>query len=449
MVNVHKFRTVVSWLFRPPVVVLRGLGRYARRHPLRSLLAGLLVLGLGTATGLYFWSGARLRAADRALRTFDREQAERQLHYAWPFRKHWDPDAPFLAARLARMNSQFPEAAEHLQACQRMEGATARVQLEFVLLRALQGHLDEVEPGLWNCILAGDPDTTFILEVLAGMNMRALQWSRALGYIQKWLELEPNNAEAWEWQGWVFDRLFRQDDAENSYRRCIEIEPKRERARFWLAELYLGRFKVPEAVPLIEQLLREQPDHFPVLSVAGQLRFLQGRLEEAVEFFDRAYALEPKNADIPVHRARLELQAGRNDGAELWARRALALNERNSEVRFLLYQALKGLPGREKDAAEALALHQKYQALDERFSVLLRELIPAHPGDPKYAAELADLLFLAQQPDKAVYWHMRALQIDPEFVPSHRALAEHFEKIGRPKEASVHRSRLPATKKNP
>jgi predicted Zn-dependent protease len=363
-----------------------------------------------------------------------------------PYRKWWDPDARFLAARLARMNSRYDEAAEHLRACQRMEGATARVQLEWVLLRALLGALDEVEAGLWNCVENNDPDSPFILEVIAGRTLGTLQWDRATRAIKRWSELEPNNPQVWEWQGWVMERLYREEEAENCYRRSLELDPTRERARFWLAELYLTRFKVEDARPLIEQLLREQPDSVAILSAAGQLRFLQGRLDEAETFFDRAVELEPKNAEILMRRARLELQAGRPEKAEFWGRRALALTERRSDIHFLLHQALHSQPGHENEAAAELATYRKYQAQEERFTRLARELIPAHPSDPKYAVEFGDLLFQFDQPEKAVYWHQRALQIDPDFAPAHRALADYYERTGRPEDAARHRSHLPAKK---
>jgi predicted Zn-dependent protease len=445
MTDPNQNATRLRRVLRPAGFVLCGFVRILRRRPYTSLFVVPLLLA-GTALGLYLWSGARLRAADRACREFRRDEAERHLRAAAPFRKWWDPDVPFLAARLARMGARYPEAAEHLKACQKMEGSSARVQLEWVLLRALQGDIDEVEPGLWNCVQNGDPDSAFILEVMAGMNMRALQFPRAAATLDRWVEVDPNNAQAWEWRGWVLDRLHRADEAEVCFRRSLELDPSREQTRYWLAELYLARFKVEEATPLIEGLLTEQPNAVRILSAAGQLRFLSGRVDEARQLFDRAYALDPNDQDLLIRRAKLELQSGRLPNAEVWLRRALALEEGNSEVHYLLHQAIGGQPGREKDAAAQLAVYEKYRGQAERFSRLLRELIPANPHDPKYAAELGDILFRTKQPSKAAYWHLRALTIDPGYIPSHRALADYYEKAGRPKEAAEHRRRLsPAT----
>jgi len=448
MTDAKPIPTRLRRVFRPALFVLHVVIRAAsaaRRRPLTSLLLCLLLLGGGTAT-LYAWSGSRLRAAERACRAFHHDEATRLLRSTYPVRKWWDPDAHFLAARLARMKSHFDEAAEHLQTCQRMEGATARVQLEWVLLRALQGGLDEVEPGLWNCVLNADPDSPFILEVLAGMNMRGIQFPRAAAALDRWVEIDPDNAQAWEWRGWVLDRLHRQDDAEASFRRSLALNPAGEQSRYWLAELYLSRFKVDEARPLIEQLLAEHPNKFPILSAAGQLQLLMGRADKAQRFFEQAYALEPNDQDLVIRRAKLELQSGRPVEAEVWLCRALAIEESNSEVHYLLHQAIHAQPGRERDAAAQLVASQRYKEQAERFSRLLSELIPAHPGDPKYAAEFGDILFQAKQGSKAAYWHLRALQIDPGYLPSHRALADYYEKAGRPQEAAKHRALLPAPK---
>jgi predicted Zn-dependent protease len=269
-----------------------------------------------------------------------------------------------------------------------------------------------------------------------------MQWQPAVAALRRWVELAPNSAEARESLGWAMERVFQEDDAEKCYLRAIELDPTRERARLWLAELYLTRYKVEEARPLIEQLLSEQPDKTSIISAAGQLRALQGRFEEAAQLFDRAIAKDPKDAELLLHRAKMELQTGRPAEAERWVRRALALDERRSWSHFLLHQAISAQPGRERDADAQLAVYKKYQQQEERFSRLIRELIPAHPNDPKYLAEFDELLFQYAQPDKAVYWHTRALQIDPGYAPSLRALAEYYESAGHPNEAARYRSQL-------
>ncbi len=423
-----------------------GFVRRVRHRPLTSLaavLCGVFVLA-GVVAGA---SGARLRAADRAARAFRFEEAQRLLDSVFPIRSWWDSDAHFLAARLARHRDEFDLAAEHLDACQRLEGAaTARVQLEWLLIRATRGDVDQLEAGLWNTVRGGDPDSPFVLEVLAGMGMKSGQLSRALAALNRWVEIDPDNAQAWEWRGWVFERLNRIAEAQDCYKRSLALDPTRARTRYLLAELDLGLFKTDEAEPLVAGLLAEQPDRPSYLSAAGQLHFLAGRTAEARACFDRAYALDPTDPDVPIRRARLELQAENRTAAETWLRRALALDANNVEAHYLLHQTIGGQPGRGTEAADQLATYRKTKDRGERLSKLMRELVPTHPANPGYMAELGDLLFQAKQPDRAVYWHLRALQIDPEYAPSHRALAEHYDQTGRPVEAAEHRKHLAAPK---
>jgi Tfp pilus assembly protein PilF len=46
------------------------------------------------------------------------------------------------------------------------------------------------------------------------------------------------------------------------------------------------------------------------------------------------------------------------------------------------------------------------------------------------------------QERQALHWLNQALQLDPDHQPTHRALAEYFEKAGDAEEAAAHRRRL-------
>jgi predicted Zn-dependent protease len=424
------------------VFVFRALFRTILARPFLSIFLALAFSVGTTGVVLFYWSAAKLRAAEHAIRNFRRDEAQVHLDKAFPIRKYWDPNAHFLTARLARMNGKFDLAVDSLQRCQKLEGATARIQLEWVLIRALQGGIDEVEPGLWNCIQNDDPDSPFIFEVIAGMNMRALQFSRAATTLDRWVARDPNNAQAWEWRGWVLDKLHLADEAEVSFTRSLALDPNREQARYWLVELYLSRFKVAEAKPLVEQLLRDNPQKVAILSAAGQFRFISGDADGAKELFARALEIDPKDQDLMIRRAKLEMQTGNAAEAEKWLRRALALEEANSEVHYLLHQAIAEQPNREKDAETQLAIAMKYRTQAERFSRLIRELVPAYPQNANYASELGDILFDTKQDSKAIYWHLRALQANPNHIPSHTALAKYYERTGNTPEATKHRTQL-------
>jgi predicted Zn-dependent protease len=432
----HPIRFTISRLF--------GLARFARRRPLAIVLLFALFIA-STAIGLFLWSGQRLRDADRACRSFHKQEALRQLKLANPFRSWWDPDAQFLAARLDRLNGNWQAVEEHLRACQRLEGgSSARVQLEWVLLRAQRGEVYEREPGLWNSVLHGDPDSPFILEALASTKIRALEFTHAATLLDKWVTLDPNCAFAWERRGWVMMRLERLAQAEQSYLRALEIEPELSGAEVMLAVLYIRQFKTDEVAPLIERLLAERPDNAAVLAAGGEYRMLCGKPDEARQLLERAHNLDRTNQEILIQLAKLELQSGHLAEAELWTQRAREQEETNPEVHYLLNQVLK-LQGREKEAAEQLERYQKYKEQAERFSRLLRELIPAHPNDPQYMAEFGDILFRTGQPLQAAYWHIRALQIDPNYIPSNQALADYYELSGKPAQTATHRAHL----KNP
>ena len=60
-----------------------------------------------------------------------------------------------------------------------------------------QGNLASVERSLVGRVLQGDSDSVLILEVLARAYLANYQLDQARESVRKWLELEPNRAEAW------------------------------------------------------------------------------------------------------------------------------------------------------------------------------------------------------------------------------------------------------------
>ena len=81
-------------------------------------------------------------------------------------------------------------------------------------------------------------------------------------------------------------------------------------------------------------------------------------------------------------------------------------------------------------------------ALLERANKLLQDEARQPTRDPAPASEIGALLLQIHQERQGLYWMDQALVRDPDHQPTHKALAEYFEKKGDAERAALHRRRL-------
>lgn len=434
-----------------PAALWRPVGRLARARPkTTALVVALVVLGASSA-GLYGYARHQWRLAREAVHNGRPDEAHARLKVCllvWPR----SPDVLRLAARTARLRSEYPRAEEYLTRCMKLEGgATRATQLEFLMMRAQTGEVDQVADELYYYVENGDPESPVILETLARAYIHVLRYGPAYNSLSRWIEIEPNSAVAYHWRAWVLEKINDAKAAFQDYERALALDPEMVPVRLRLAELLLEEHKPDEAAPHLERLRRQFPDRAEVQARLGQCRFLQGRPEEARKLLESAVKEMPKDLPVLVHLAKLDLQAGRPAEAEAWARRALATDSADTEALFTLASAQQ-YQGRSKEAAATLERYEKTKALLGRTNELLREEAEHPSSDPGPASEVGRLLLGLGQERMGLSWLNRALLRDPRHKPTHQALADFYESKGEKSLAETHRRFLTestaAAKKN-
>ena len=213
--------------------MVRFVGRFVRRlgsrfralrRPRAALATLALLLGLSSlAAAGYVRTQRREAEADiDANRPADaRRRLERCLRF-WP----WTGDLHRLAGRAARMDGDLPAAESHLKLALKARGeATEALQLEFLLLRVQGGELDEVVSALSDTVEKGHADSPMILETVARAYIVQLRYRPAYVCLSRWLELRPGTARAYQWRGWVAERLNNHTLAAENYRLALDYEP--------------------------------------------------------------------------------------------------------------------------------------------------------------------------------------------------------------------------------
>ncbi|HWG45230.1 MAG TPA: tetratricopeptide repeat protein [Gemmataceae bacterium] len=399
-----------------------------RRHPYWSLGLALALIVVALIGGVNLWAWQQFRTAGQALDEERLDEAARHIAIClrvWPrsvnvYRR---------AARIARWRRDYPQAEEHLHACRRLQPAsTEEVQLEWILLRAERGEVDEVAPGLWDCVAHDHPETEQILATLSRTYMRQLRYPSALHCLNAWLERQPDSARALDWRGWVWEQLQHDKAARSDYQRALELAPGRDALRLRLARLQLTRRDAPAALHTLEPLRQSTPDDPDMLLVLARCRALEGETEEAGRLLDAVLVVRPDLPAALLARGDVALQLDRPAEAESLLRRGLKVSPSDPDLLYALSRSLQRQPGREQEAEKCLDHYHRTKNDLERVTTLLRKTGGKAPVDADVACEIGTLLLRLNQENVGLYWLNKALEIDRLHQRTREVLGAYREK---------------------
>jgi tetratricopeptide (TPR) repeat protein len=387
-------------------------------------------LGLGAAgwvlaaPRLEAWH--HFRAARSALRSYHNPQAIRHLQAClrtWPS----DPDVLLLSARAARRARAYGEAERCLEQYQQARGLDDAGSFEQLLLSA-ERNVDQVAPVCRRHVEQGHPNTPLILEALARGYMRQYRLGEARFCLDRWLEEQPDNAQAHCLDGeFHLDYEHARALALESYRRAVELDPDHEEARQGLAITLLESKAYAEAAEQLEYLLTLQPDNLRLEVGLAECRYNLGDLADAACRVDHVLAQQPDSARALALRGRLLIQRGEYAEAESCLRRAVALTPGNHQAQYDLLLTLRCL----SKGAEAERQWKEIVRLEEdlkRFNEIVTREMTQRPRDPALHCALGQLLLRGGHTEEGLRWLQSALRLDPGYAPARKALAEQAQK---------------------
>jgi predicted Zn-dependent protease len=396
------------------------------------------------AAGVGFWQYTRYewRAAQTDLKEDRAFEARKRLDVGLRWWWRWSPDAHVAAARARRLTSDLTGAEEHLNRAIELQGGSSEaVQLEFYLLRVQTGEVDELAPALITLVQDRHPDSVHILETMARSYILRLRYKPAYACLSQWIDYEPTAAKAYQWRGWVLERLNNHKAATADYHRALELDPDLIPVRLRVAEMLLEDKQAPEALPHLERLYRQAPDNAEVQARLGMCRFLQGQAAEARRLMEAALVQLPNDPPLLVTLANLHLQEGNGELAEQRLRVILGNDPSDTEALFVLASALR-LQGKAAEADRVLAEYERKRAIVDRVNDLLKDVADSPKAGAHDFAEIGQLFMQIDRGKLGVYWSERALERDPNHQVANRSLAAYYEKTGDAAKAAAHRRRV-------
>jgi tetratricopeptide (TPR) repeat protein len=414
------------------VRAMRSPFMYAKRRPSRAIgalaLLALILLAIGFL-GLYFWFEHQLRSARRAVELGHNPIAIRHLLSCRSLRPD-HPEVLLLCARVARRSSAWEEAESLLDRRAELYSDDEESVLERLMLRATRGELDTAGLLLQAQIDQHDSRAALASEALiAGLIFR-YRLPEAERQIQLWLEREPNSALALMSKG-----RFEQDQQEHkaaaleTYRAVLQLDPEFDEARLRLTSILLAFHQSAEALTHLEFLRRRLPDNAEVLFQLGKALELLGRRADARKAYDECLRMQPDHAAGLAEMGRCVLLEGDNAAAERYLQLAVQRDPGDATARAQYSLALTRNGKKAEAEKQEEAIHQIEKDVERLKEILYGRLREA-PNDASNYFEVGEIALRAGRLKEALRWWQNGLQLDPNHLPTHRALTAYYQETG-------------------
>ena len=335
----------------------------------------------------------------------------------------------FLAARASRRSGDANVAKGFLKRAEANGHAASEIESERALIFAQSGYMAEAEPIFAKHIRDNGPDSAEMIALLAPSYMAQFRVVEAGALTGKWVELRPASAPAWTLHADVLERLRKKPQALAALRQLILLAPENRAARLNLVRMLVEtRQSLDEAVLHAEWLTATGPDDMPAHVQLAACREWQGRPDDAAALLDRVIAGPGPSAKSLHLRGRLEMNRNRPTVALGFLKRGADVDPSDVELLYSLFQCVQqtGTP------AEARLAEERWRNCDadlRRVAVLSRA-ISAAPKDVELRREIGELFLRNGREAEGLRWLDSALALEPQHRPSHKVLADHYERIG-------------------
>jgi tetratricopeptide (TPR) repeat protein len=275
-------------------------------------------------------------------------------------------------------------------------------------------------------------------------------WRDSASVWGRMIELDPNNAAAYDRLGSALKGNDDMEGAEESFRKALEIDPRSAQVRAHLgtvlcirgeyeeavehfeiatlgapnlaslrqnlgtALLYLERFD--DAIIELNEVLRLDPRSARALNDLGVAHFLLQDYDQAIEDFRKALELVPTIYSAHINLADCWVEKGQIDQAVAHLQEAMRLAPTDPVVREKLAGLMSQKQGAEKDeAAPSTGPTDPRERLAAEIR-RLREMINADPTNAPTHYDLANRLSMTGQVEEAIYHYRQAIQRQPTFA---------------------------------
>jgi tetratricopeptide (TPR) repeat protein len=414
------------------------------------LIAGALVL---FRPGLLAWrqetdkagAAAHWQEAQEAIAERDLAAAMAHLDQcleSWPL----NAEAHFLQAQTCRRAGDFLAWKYHLDRSAHLLWPREQIRLEKRLRQAQEGDVWTVEDSLIDQLNNQPPEEVLILEALVKGFMVNDRLEDVHYFTTVWIRRFPGDWLPRILRGNATLQLFgKTSEIIQDYERVLELKPDQPEAQMALATVLMNHGQYAEALPHFEAYLQSLPeDPAGALFGVAKCQFSLSRIPEARAALDQLFAKNPDHPEGCLLRGKIELTHGEPEEALKWLTKAERLTPSDLDTTNSLLQVYR-LLGQQKMVDKYQPLLEEIRQRDVELDELIRQ-IQVEPDNLDLRFKAGMITLKLDRKRDASHWFQSILWKDPNHLPTLKALADYYEKIGETEGAKHYRLRAQGKK---
>jgi tetratricopeptide (TPR) repeat protein len=416
------------------------------RHPRRTALFAAAVAVAASAVAYLAYGQYRLsrRAATvRSLFAAHRYDEVGEPLRRWIRERPDSAEAQYYRAWLALVANQPGEAQEAIDRATKLGFDRTLLDPLTGIYQARAGRIGPAESLLREAFDRGQEPRAAVAQELARIYLSTYRLLPAAVAIERWRNLAPEDPRPYLWSNEIASRT----DAEPSilirnYRAALDRDPDLDKARLGLAEQLSKARRFDEAESEYRAYLQRQPRDASALVGLGRDALQRGDLDGAGKSFEAALALDPRQPGALKELAQIDLRLDRYEPACRRLEALIPLEPYDPRIRSSYARALEQLGDRPRARSQAELAARLQRDLD-RYLQLQYNLLK-NPTDLETRSEIARWLLEHGQAEDGLRWTEEILRMNPRHPPTHRALADYYQKRGDAGRANYHRLMAPS-----
>lgn len=347
-------------------------------------------------------------------------------------------EAHYFKARLAVAAERGQEASEELSVAARLGFEKPLIDCLTAVMQARGNQMTEAEPVLRRAFRQKLEPQADVAQELARIYLSTYRLSQAVDPIERWRTLAPRDPRPYLWRNEIESRSDGLPAVLiQNYRAALERDPNLDEARRKLAEQLAKESRFAEADEEYNACLRRNPKDEAALVGLGRSAFQQGDIEASTRHFEAALAVNPNRPEALKELAQIDLRRGRYRDARDRLETLTRIEPFDADIRYSFAQALRLVGDDARFRAEserAGQLRKENVRVDELRNALLRK-----PGDVDARYEVARWMLDHGHQAEALDWTAVILRASPNHAPTHRLLADYYQRQGNAGLANYHR----------
>jgi tetratricopeptide (TPR) repeat protein len=414
------------------------LSQAAWRWLCLTLVVSILIVVGGSIAVRELRVSRHARAVRSAIETRHFTAAEGPLQQ-WLKMSPSSAEAHYYRARLALGTNRPQQALQATEDALKLGYESTALKCLSAVLMARSGQSTGVESVLRQAFVEGREPQVEIARELAAIYLTTFQFERAAVAIERWRKLAPEDPEPYLWRNEIDSRTAPEPAILiQNYRAALERDPGLGKARLGLAEQLRKAQRLDEAEREYATHLAKNPRDADALIGMARTAFGRGDIDAAVHSFEAALAVNPREPEALKELAQIDLRRGDFSGSCNRLRRAIEIDPYDPDTRYNYAQALKFMGDEEQSQAEAevsVRLRKEHQRMSD-----IRDNLLKTPNDQKLRFDAAQWLLEHGHDDEGLAWTVQILEAQPNHGPTHRLLADYYQRKGNAGLANYHRS---------